>query len=74
MIVSQFGQGSVDVSASGMGNKQSHSSEAEQEAGPRLPHTAEAEDAEVAEVPPPMRPISSLPAPDDASKKRVRIM
>ena len=57
-----------------MGNKQSHSSEAEQEAGPRLPHTAEAEDAEVAEVPPPMRPISSLPAPEDASKKRVRII
>ena len=71
-----------------MGNKQTHSqSETEPETrsdqdNSRLPPTGrrvkddtgeEADDHEVAEVPPPMRPISSMPAPDEASIKRVRI-
>ena len=71
-----------------MGNKQSGCpSEAEDPAEPavtRLPpsgrrlkeagdFTEDGDDAEVAEVPPPMRPISSLPAPDDSSLKKVSL-
>lgn len=40
------------------------------EAGDNL---EEVDDLEVAEVPPPMRPISSMPAPEDSSIKRVRV-
>ena len=84
-ISAQFGQTtSVDV---GMGNKASHSqSESEDSDTSRLPPSGrgrgrgeaghgesieEAEDPEV-ELPPPMRPISSIPAPEEgSSNKRV---
>ena len=71
-----------------MGNKQSTCpSEAEEPAEPavtRLPPTGrrlkeagdlaeDGDDGEVAEVPPPMRPISSMPAPDDSSLKKVSL-
>ena len=69
-----------------MGNKPSQSqSESEGTENSRLPPSGpssrhrdpaqsieEGEDLEVGEVPPPMRPISSIPAPED-SKARVRM-
>ena len=80
----QFGQSSVDV---GMGNKTTHPlSESEEPETSKLPPSGrptrsrdpaesieEAEDLEVAEVPPPMRPISSMPGPEEP-KARVMII
>ena len=75
-MLSQFGQASVDV---GMGNKQDRTAAGEEGGeGARLPPTGRPapaparpattdgteEDPDTVEVPPPMRPISSLPGPD----------
>ena len=76
--VLQFGQ-SVDVPS--MGNKTSHSESEDSDpaAAHRLPPRARTQEGpddepEVVEVPPPMRPISSVPAADEAasSSKKVR--
>ena len=70
-----------------MGNKTTHPlSESEEQEPSALPPSGrqrtlrdpgesieEADDLEVAEVPPPMRPISSIPGPED-SKPRVRML
>ena len=83
----QFGQASIDV---GMGNKASHSQSESEDSDPsRLPPSGrvrgrtevgpgesieEGEDPEV-ELPPPMRPISSIPAAEEgSSNKRVCIL
>ena len=88
MCIFQFGQGSVDVSGMGNkpSNSQSEAEEPEPEVMGRLPpsgrqsrarrssggHPEDGDDLEVPEVPPPMRPISSMPTQDDAaSVKRV---
>ena len=83
----QFGQASVDVSGMGNkpSNSQSEAEEPEPEVTGRLPpsgrhsrardnggHPEDGDDLEVPEVPPPMRPISSMPTQEDAaSVKRV---
>ena len=87
-FIFQFGQASVDVSGMGNKPSNSQSEAEEPEVIGRLPpsgrhssrarrssggHQEDGDDLEVPEVPPPMRPISSMPTQDDpaSSVKRV---